>query len=161
MSPRGELTAAAVLCAVGAALALISAGQPWTSGPVDGSAAGSPSVSTGAALAPIVPAASLGALAAVGAVIATRGRARAAVGVLLALLGLAVALGAVTAEAGTSWVLPAVLGGALQIAAGAWAATAGGRWPGLGGRRHPVAGGDERRRGGMWEALDRGEDPTL
>ena len=163
MSPGRELTAAALLCGGGAALALLAAGQPWADPPGSLGGDGS-SGATGAALAPIVPAASVGALTSLGAVVATRGRGRIAVGALLALLGLAVAAGAATAGGdvggGEFWRFLAVAGGVSQAAAGAWTAVRGGPWPGLGARRHPAA-HDERQRGGMWEALDRGEDPTL
>lgn len=104
-------------------------------------------------------------LALVLGVVATRGWARVVVGVLLALLGLAVVVGfAWTAVAGT-WdgllSALAIVGGLLVALVSAWTVRSGRVWPSMG-SRYERKGGASRRapRLSDWEALDRGLDPT-
>ncbi len=99
------------------------------------------------------------ALAAVGGVVATRGLGRRLVGVVTALVGVLVV------ATGEAWSV--ATGGTLLVLAGAataWRAT---RWPSLSGRYDAGAGGTARagsnparRSHDLWDALDRGEDPT-
>ena len=104
-------------------------------------------------------------LALVLGVIATRGWARVVVGVLFALLGLAVAVGYGWTAAGGTGEGPdsalAIVGGALVALVGAWTVSRGRTWPSMG-SRYERAGTASRRtpRLSDWEALDRGIDPT-
>lgn len=93
-------------------------------------------------------------LAGAAAVLAARGWMRRAVGVLLAAAGLtAIALGV---DTGAWW---AVVGGVATTAGGAWTAWRGPRWSRLSERYDRTAPADDSARA-LWEALDRGEDPT-
>ena len=193
MTARRELTAAVLLCLLGALLVLLASGNAWAR--VDVAATGlTPARSAavdGVAVQPGVRALALVGLAGVVAVAATRGAGRTAVGVVLAAVGLgtvaavlgadsAPALVARVAEGGgqagdvstaTGWPALAVVGGALVAAGGAVIAVRGRRWAALSARydapavraeQEPV--GDEkggtRQERALWEALDRGEDPT-
>lgn len=59
------------------------------------------------------------------------------------------------------WPYVALVGGALIIAGGVVAMVRGRSWPAMGSRyASPSRPAEERRSGGAWAALDRGEDPT-
>jgi Tryptophan-associated transmembrane protein (Trp_oprn_chp) len=117
------------------------------------------------------------ALAGTGALLATSGWLRRAVGVLLALAGLGVTAGAIVGRAGldpgsagaggTVWPVACAVGGLLILLGGVIAAARGHQWPGMSARydRKPAAAGtnppvaaDHRS---AWDALDRGDDPTV
>ncbi|MEH1169104.1 Trp biosynthesis-associated membrane protein [Micromonospora sp. CPCC 205539] len=181
---RRQLTYAVLLCLAGAGLALWAVTRGW-SVEVTPRPAPLPPVRdahTGAALLPWLPALALVALAGGGAVLATRGRLRQLLGVLLGVLGLAVAAGGgyglIAGLDGTvsrQWPALCLLGGLLAAAGGGWTALRGGGWPAMGARYErparstaqtppaatgpagPMAG---RRTTEAWDALDRGEDPT-
>ncbi|MFE9689983.1 Trp biosynthesis-associated membrane protein [Micromonospora sp. NPDC005806] len=176
---RRELTYAVLLCLAGAGLAFWAVTRTWS---VELTARGSlpPTrhARTGTDLLPWVSALALVGLAGGGAVLATRGRVRRLLGGLLTLVGLAVAAGAgygLTApfEGGVSRQWPALVlaGGLVAAAGGALTALRGGGWPAMGARyERPArsaapAGTDrpavERGTRDAWEALDRGEDPTV
>jgi len=143
---------AVVVAAVGAGLALFGASRPW-----EGVA---PAVRTGADLYPWLSAVALLALAGAGALLAVRGAVRVVVGLLLA--AAALALGGCTVHALATGVRPGWLlvvaaggvmtfyGGVLAIRGRDWTAT-GARYERRGAATGPAA---------MWDALDRGEDPT-
>ncbi|MEU1968735.1 Trp biosynthesis-associated membrane protein [Micromonospora sediminicola] len=175
---RRELAYAVLLCLAGAGLACWAVTRTWsvevtTRGSLPPGRPGR----TGAELLPWVSALAWVGLAGGGALLATGGRLRRVLGALLAGIGLAVALGGGIglAEPGVSRHWPAlVLAGGLALAAGgAFAALRGGGWPAMGARyeRRAAAssaapGGAERpavERGARdaWDALDRGEDPTV
>ena len=136
---------------------------------------------TGADLLPWLPALALVALAGGGAVLATRGRLRRLLGGLLALLGLAVAAGggyglvAVRRRRSSrQWPVLCLLGGLLAAAGGWSTALRGGGWPAMGARYERPArtaapsapatgrpGGRAADHRDAWDALDRGEDPTV
>lgn len=144
---------------------------------------------SGAQLLAWLPALAVAALAGSGALLATRRAGRTVIGVLLAVSGLGVAIGGgygLVAVDGVSPAWPAlcVLGGLVVAAAGALAVSRGRSWTGLGSRydrpqrthhrpsprQEPVSGlgpplppesGSPRMSGkDLWDALDRGEDPT-
>jgi hypothetical protein len=122
-------------------------------------------VKTGAALLPWLPALALVALAGAGAVLATRGLLRTAVGVLLLVCGLGLAVGALSqlgSGAAAGWVLAAALGGLAVAAAGVLTVARGRAWPGMAARyERPVpAAGPPKTGAQFWDALDRGDDPT-
>ncbi|GGL96143.1 MULTISPECIES: Trp biosynthesis-associated membrane protein [Micromonospora] len=206
---RRELTYAVLLCLAGAGLALWAATRTWsvelTVRPVP-----LPPVRqdrAGAGLLPWLPALALVALAGGGAVLATRGRLRRWLGVLLTGLGLAVAAGGgygllaagggyglvagFDGEANRQWPVLCLVGGLLTALGGVSTALRGAGWPAMGARYErpvrptptgpgvptgpdapgpgvptgpvtdagsPVTG---RRTVEAWDALDRGEDPTL
>ncbi|MDW5323140.1 Trp biosynthesis-associated membrane protein [Plantactinospora sp. KLBMP9567] len=181
---RRELTYTVLLCLLGAGLAVFAATRTWS---VELTARPAPLppgrvTRTGGDLLPWLPALALVGLAAAGAVLGTRGIGRRLVGGLLALLGVGVAAGAGYAGFGTGgevsagWPLLCVLGGLLAGAAGGFTAVRSGGWPVMGaryertrpagaGRESPVLASDGRVHGrrttAAWDALDRGEDPTV
>ena len=88
------------------------------------------------------------------ATLAARGWARRLVGMLLAATGgAALALGLTS----SSWL--AALGGVAVLTGGSWVAWRGPRWSRLSGRydREPAVSDSPHA---LWDALDRGEDPT-
>lgn len=156
MNGRREISVAVVVCAAGAGLALFAATRTWwvevVPRPVPLTATRTAHDGGG-----LLPALALVGLAGAGAMVATKGRARRWLGVLLLLNGAGVAAGgALGLSDATGWPLACVAGGLLIAAGGLLAVVRGGRWPSLGTRyeRAPVATSD-------WDALDRGEDPTL
>ncbi|MBB2912910.1 putative membrane protein (TIGR02234 family) [Streptosporangium becharense] len=178
----------AAVCAAGAALVLLASGREWFAVTY-----GARRVPVSAAdLAPALGPAAWASLAAVVAVLATRGVWRRGVGVVMALCGAGVVAGSwwgsgadaalrisaeqVPAAAGTVpqvvpalvWPVLASAGGLLLVAGGVLAALRGARWPGMSGRydRPGTAAGGETAAPGalneraLWDALDRGTDPT-
>jgi hypothetical protein len=179
---RRQLTYAVLLSLAGAGLALWAATRSWSVELAVRPAPLPPERTTrsGAALLPWLPALALVGLAGGGAVLATRGRVRQVLGALLALLGLAVAAGGgygLVADFGGAvsrqWPALCLAGGVLAAAGGLLTALRGRGWPGMGARyERPArtgaptgepAGGpvDGRRTTEAWDALDRGEDPTV
>ncbi|HEV7897237.1 MAG TPA: Trp biosynthesis-associated membrane protein [Planosporangium sp.] len=162
---RGR-TLAVAACAAGAALALFAAGRTWTQVTVVRPAPLPPlhEAKTGVALLPWLSALALVALAGAGALLATRGLVRAAVGVLLLVAGLGLAGGACArlAVASPGWPLLTALGGLVVAGAGLLTVVRGRQWPGMGARydRPAPTSGPPRGEAQMWDALDRGEDPT-
>ncbi|GIE75932.1 hypothetical protein Aph02nite_18820 [Actinoplanes philippinensis] len=135
-------------------------------------------VQTGADAQPWLIGVAVVALAATGALLATRGRARRLLGVVLALTGVSVAVGAIVARAGLDpgsaspvWPIACVCGGAAVTVAGVLAARHGHLWSAMSSRyeRRPAAAASSEPFPGqdvsssgrdLWDALDRGEDPT-
>ncbi|GIJ52027.1 hypothetical protein Val02_89130 [Virgisporangium aliadipatigenens] len=143
---------AVVAAAAGAGLVLFAASRPW--------AGVAPAERTGADLYPWLSAAALLALAGAGALLAVRGSGRILVGVLLAAAAVAIAGGAVHAlatDVRTGWLLLVAVGGVGPFYGGVMAirgrdwTTTGDRYERPGATTGPAA---------MWDALDRGEDPT-
>jgi hypothetical protein len=174
-NPRRELTGAVVACALGAAIALLAAARTWRVEAATRSPVPLPAHDvTGTNVLPWLPAVALVGLAGAGALLAVRGRTRSALGGLLAVVGLllvaAAAYGTTTARGGRV-VFPVLLGlGGLLIAYAGWRALRrGASWPALGSRYERPApepvdqverSGPSRSDVAMWDALDRGEDPT-
>ena len=188
---RREMTYAVLLCVAGAGLALWAATRTWavelTPRPTPLPPVREPA--TGADLLPWLPALALVALAGGGAVLATRGRLRRALGALIGLLGAAVAAGgayglvaAFDGELSRQWPALCLVGGVFAATGGLLTARRGQRWPAMGARyerparrpasavsTEPDATGDPqapdrvtgRRTTEAWDALDRGEDPTV
>jgi len=183
MTPGRRLGYAVLLCAAGAGLALYGVTRTWSE--IVTARPGLSSLRdtrTGADLEPWVIGLALVALAGAGALLATRGLGRRLLGGLLAVVGLGVAAGAVAGRAGlavgsagtgaTVWPVACVLGGLLILLGGLAAARSGHEWPAMGARY------DRRGAGGptdaeadadvdqrvdtraVWDALDRGDDPT-
>ena len=176
---RRELTYAVLLCVAGAGLAFWASTRIWA---VELTARPTPlppvrDARTGATLLPWLSAVALVGLAGGGAVLATRGRGRRLLGGLLCGLGLAAAF---EGEVARQWPALCLLGGVLAAAGGLLTALRGARWPAMGARyeRRPASDAAPAEQGGAatrgeagrvtgrhtteaWEALDRGEDPTV
>ena len=148
------------------------------------------SSTTGAAAQPWLLALAVVALAGTGALLATRGVLRRGLGGLLIAVGAGVAVAAITARAGLTGgasiagPIACVLGGALIVAGGLGAARRGHEWPAMGARYErravpssgagPAARSEPSAAAGLpasagpssadnravWDALDRGDDPT-
>jgi len=163
---RRPLTATVLLCVVGAGLAFVGAGRTWESGYPHNVSPLPPSSfdQSGGDLIPGLSALAIVGLAGAGALLATRGLGRRVVGVIVLLVGVALAALALDRafDASTAWPALTAAGGLLVVVGGLAAGVAGHRWPGMGARydRSP----DKRSTGGTtdtWNALDRGEDPTV
>jgi LPXTG-motif cell wall-anchored protein len=184
---RQALTRAVLGAVLGAALALLAATRTWTVEITrrDAPAAVLHTPRTGSSLEPWLTALALVALAGAGALLATRGRARSLVGVLVLLAGLGVLAGgalglATVAHVTAAWPVLTMVGALFIGYAGVEAAFRSRSWPAMGGRyeRPGPAGpppveqprtpaedqpqhiGPSRSDVAMWDALDRGEDPT-
>lgn len=159
-----ELAAAAGGCVVGAGIALYAAGQTWsvdyTERPVPLGPIGI--FHSGGELAPLMPALGWVSLAGAGALLATRGWGRRAVGVLLAFSGLAISTAVSVVWSSVDddeqlWPVLGALAGAVVAAMGVWTFIRGTGWPSMGTRYES---GPQKAEGGLWEAIERGEDPT-
>jgi hypothetical protein len=178
-APRRALTIAVASCALGAALALLAATRTWTVviTPRPAPAAALRTARTGSDLEPWLTALALVALAGAGALLATLGRSRAAVGVVLVLSGIGVFAGGVNglvtvAHVTVGWPVLAVVASTFIGYGGGLAAVRGRRWPAMGSRYERPRGprtpaedqpqyiGPSASDVAMWDALDRGEDPT-
>ncbi|MER5640890.1 TIGR02234 family membrane protein [Kitasatospora sp. NPDC002227] len=174
------------LTAVGVLLVLSSVGRTWAEGKAGQLELGV----TGSAISGVPGGLALVALAAAVAVFAVRGAGRAAVGALTLLAGLGAAAAAAAgafdssaldAEAGrklalagaqaeqishSAWPWAAALGGLLLAAAGLVTLRSGAAWPAMGARYDAPARKAEAPTARpsspaeLWQALDRGEDPT-
>ncbi|PZG01410.1 Trp biosynthesis protein [Micromonospora deserti] len=178
---RRELTYAVLLSVAGTGLALWAATRTWAVELADRPAPLPPvrGLRTGAGLLPWLPALAVVGLAGAGAVLATRGRLRRLLGGLLFLLGVAVAAGggyglvaAFDGEVSRQWPALCLVGGLVAAAGGLLTALRGQRWPAMGARYERPARGAPAPAGGAgpvigrgttdaWDALDRGEDPTV
>ncbi|GAA2342494.1 Trp biosynthesis-associated membrane protein [Dactylosporangium salmoneum] len=171
LSGRRGLATTAVACAVGAGLVLLAATRGWQD-LLTAQPAPLPPVTehrTGAEIAPWLPALGVVALAGAGALFATRAAARMVVGVLLILSGAGIAVAALVTlddHVKVAWPLLCALGGLLVLVAGVITTRKGRSWPGMGARyERPAAPAEVKRdrpasQAELWDALDRGEDPT-
>ncbi|HUR14090.1 MAG TPA: Trp biosynthesis-associated membrane protein [Mycobacteriales bacterium] len=183
---RRELRAVVVLCLAGGLLALEALGRAWASyEPSTGVSIDALREQVrGGQVSPAGEAGAILALAGVLALVASKRRLRQAVGAGIALAGVLVCSGAVIGlvrpardlamEALGSTALPSqvdvargwpaltLLGGLLVVLAGGLTLVRGGRWAGLGssyqapGAASPEPATDKA----VWDALDRGDDPT-
>jgi hypothetical protein len=170
MEGRRQLTVAVLASAAGAGLALWAGSRTWvtTITPRPAPLPAAVIDHTGASLAPLLPALALVALAGAGGLLATRSWARLGVGAVMALAGVGVAVEAVRLAASTAGVRPLwpvlCVIGAVFVLAAAWLTLRGGRsWPAMGTRYEragPVGATVDRSAAGMWDAIDRGHDPT-
>ncbi|WP_433049314.1 Trp biosynthesis-associated membrane protein [Dactylosporangium sp. CS-033363] len=130
---------------------------------------------TGTELAPWLPALAVVALAGAGALFATRAVARLVVGVLLLVAGAGIVIASLATlgdDVRLVWPLVCVPLGLVVLAAGFVTVRVGRSWPGMGARyerpsvavsESPAAPARDRKRDPdteLWDALDRGEDPT-
>ena len=169
MTARRELQLAVVLCLVGALLVLWALGQDWivTVDSTDLTIAGTRTTVAGSELAMAARPLGYVGLAAVVALAATRRGGRVLVGLVVLGAGVGVVLDVadeLSREHLTSvrWPWVAVAGGVVLALAGLLVVVRGRRWPALGraydapsaAAAQPV--GDKA----VWDALDRGDDPT-
>jgi len=136
-----ELTAAVLACTVGAGGALIAATRDWAVEITPRPAPLSPlrEVSTGATVAPWLPALGLVALAGTAALVATRESGRRVIGVFLIAVGLGIAVASGFGWAASAaeqsvvdsvvWPVMALAGGLLVSATGGFALVRGSGWP--------------------------------
>ena len=173
---------AVTVCAAAAAIALYAASRTWLVEAVPRPEPLPPTTSarTGGSLVPLLPALALVGLAGAGGLLATGGRARKVVAGLLVVVGVGipVSLAGVPTRAGVAvgWVLASMLSGLIVAGVGVAAIRRGRSWPTMGARyerkgakdsgagdappadnlgRRPEVGATV-----LWDALDRGEDPT-
>jgi uncharacterized membrane protein (TIGR02234 family) len=186
MNPRSGLRTAVLLCLLGSFVILVCVGRVWTTAEVPAGplADAGTLTSTGAELLPGVRALGLVGLAGVVALAATRRVGRALVGLVLLATGVGVVLTVlvedlttaarrldgltddvpVTLSSGWSWATAA--GGLLLAVAGLLTLVRGTTWAALGQRYEAptstatAASPPEPTERSLWEALDRGEDPT-
>ncbi|TMR09995.1 hypothetical protein ETD86_41240 [Nonomuraea turkmeniaca] len=180
---RGELWGWLALTVLGCLLVLLAAGRAWARVTAAGAVA-----PAGSDLSPVLTPLALAGLAGVVAVLATKGAGRRVIGGLLALCGAGVAAGTWTALNGATvtgwlaernalhgvtavpweiaplWPVVAGAGAALMISGGVVAVVRGGRWAGMSARYERSAGKDDATPAqddkALWDALDRGDDPT-
>jgi hypothetical protein len=155
---------ALLLLLVGSALTLLAASRTWVTRTVDhGPALPLETIRrTGLALEPGLRPAALVGLASVLAVVATRAWGRTAIGLIATWAG-GLALGASLQHAPGVWSLASALGGLLVAVGGVLTMLRGHRWGGLSeAYRTPAARAEHAPATdkGVWDALDRGEDPT-
>jgi len=141
---RRGLATAVFACVLGAGLALFAATRTWTT-TTQRQAPPLPDKlvdHTGASLIGWLPALALVGLAGAGALLATRGRVRTVIGLLLVLIGLGVVAGAIDGLDLAAGAWPVIVGvGGLGIAwAGLSAWRSGTTWPAMGARYERAAG---------------------
>ncbi len=176
MRSRRELRLAVLLCLLGAALVLFAVARTWVTF-VDPGALTISALRRDVAGSALVPGArALGyvGLAGVLALAATKRWGRVVVGVLVLGAGVGVVLtvaaaltdglvepGQERASVQHTWPVLALLGGMLLTASGALVAVRGRRWAALSASyEQPAAPKPVEGDKGVWDALDRGDDPT-
>ena len=181
MTPRRELVLAIALCLVGSGVVLFAEGRAWIEWKDAESLTTSGVHLTLSGRHVRASAAALGWVGAAGAVavVATRGLARVALGVLVALAGAGIVLVDLDWLAGSTsaaidglriagphkvlaWPIVSVLGGVAVLASGLLVVVRGHGWAGMS-STYDAPGGDPEpdvTEKGVWDAFDRGDDPT-
>lgn len=170
---RRGLVASVLAAVAGGGIGFFATGRVWAVNTVTRPAPLAPEAVhiTGRELAAWASAAALVGIAGGLALLATRGRARLLVAVLVALAGVGVAVGGVrglTGGTAVGWPLLCLAAGVLVLAAGGLALARGGHWSAMGARydapsSRPAVGpatGPDAPPAALWDALDRGDDPT-
>jgi MFS family permease len=161
---RRELTVTVLLCAVGALVELLAAGRPWAR--LHGAVA--TTSYPGSHVAQAVRPLALVALAGAAALLATRRWGRIAVGLVIVAAGVGTAVAAVVAQAPhgsvdlPAWRVVTIVAAVPVVLAGAVAAARGYRWSVMS-ARYDAPGARQRVQDpdvALWDALDRGDDPT-
>ena len=183
MRDRRGLLSVLAGCAAAGALVLIAAGRVWRGADLVAATGARVSVHvTGHAAEPALPALGIALIVMAGAVVAARGWLRRAVGVITVVVGGAVVALAVAsrndtvrelqhqafavshASVGASlsgWAIVTIVAGLIAVAAGAVTVVVGRNWPAMGSRYEAPAVRRTDNLAGDWDALDRGEDPTV
>ena len=171
---RRQLAVVVLVCAAASGLVLFAVTRVWLVETTPRPEPLGPLVQshTGASLMPALPAMALVMLAGAGAILASRGIARQVIGGLIALAGVATAVLALTSTTrpgiSMAWLLVATVASLVGAAAGMVTVARGGDWPAMGSRYErrskptPSAdhSGQTEDSSHLWDALDRGEDPT-
>jgi hypothetical protein len=168
MTGRRGLTVTVLATAIASAVVLFAASRHWDSIMTHQVSPLPPTTDhrTGSQLSPWLPALGAVGLAGAGALLATGGRLRTVVGGLLALAGIGV-IGAVIEALrhgiGVGWPVLTLVAAAVVAAAGALTIRYSDTWPQMSARyERPQAGATTAKapQTQLWDALDRGEDPT-
>jgi hypothetical protein len=160
---RRELTIVVLTTAAAAGLVLFAASRTWAVEAVGDQPVPMMADQTGSELTPAFPALAVVALAGAGALVASRGWARAAVSVLIMGSGLGIAVLACAHLADLDgrrafWPALVLVGGGVIALMGLRALLRGQNYPSMGTRYDRAA--REPVEGDLWAAIDRGEDPT-
>jgi uncharacterized membrane protein (TIGR02234 family) len=185
LSGRRGLLTALVGCVAAGAVVLIAAGREWRHADLTAVTGARISISvTGHSAEPALPALAIALVVLAAAVVAARGWPRRLVGLVVVVIGASIVALAVASRVDaadelrrqasvhavahaavspslSAWAIVTVLGGLGAVVAGALTVATGARWPALGSRYEAPA---VRRTGDLtadWDALDRGEDPTV
>ena len=188
MTGRRGLLVVLASCVLAASLVLIAAGRVWGRAELATVTGSIDRVSvTGHGAEPALPALGIALLVLTAGVIAARGWLRRIVGGVVVFVGAAVIALAVAsrsdvaAELGrkafavehlsvpprtSGWAVLTALAGVVAVCCGALVVAVGARWPGLGARydaggARAVRPSSSRNAMSEWDALDRGEDPTV
>ncbi|ADD42190.1 Trp biosynthesis-associated membrane protein [Stackebrandtia nassauensis] len=169
MSPRRALTIAVLAGMAAAGLGLYAATRVWTTvsrdrpGPLPAEVVDT----TGGQLAPWAIPAAVVAVAGSVALVACTGWARRIVAVCVGLagLGLTAAGGYGLSQAAGIWPVVTTVAGLAVLAVAAWTLRDGSAWPGMSGRYDrteaaPSSAALADDPAALWDALDKGEDPT-
>lgn len=169
MTARRELQLAVLLCLLGSGLVLLALGQTWFS-VEEGQRLTIDAVRTSVKGTTIAPgAAALGyvGLAGVVALAATKGWGRVVVGVVVLAAGVGIVVDVATVpqhpSVSRAWAWLTLAGGVVLALSGLLVAVRGRRWAALSSSYEaPAARAEEppATDKGVWDALDRGEDPT-
>lgn len=188
MTGRRAFVADLAACVVAGAVVLLAAGRNWGSAAFTTVTGSVDHVSvSGHGAEPALPALGIALLVLTAGLIAARGWLRRVVGLVVVSVGAAVVALAVASRSDVAdslahhtfavantavpartsgWAVVTAIAGALAVCCGALAVIVGARWPALG-ARYDAAGARGARGdagpGAMseWDALDRGEDPTV
>ncbi len=162
---RRGLTVTTLATAVASAVVLFAATRDWDAVMTHQVSPLPPMTDyrTGTELSPWLPALGAVGLAGAGALLATRGRLRTVVGGLLALTGIGI-IGAVVEtlqhRIDVGWPVLTIVAAAVVTAAGALTIRYSDTWPEMGARYERPVKGARAPQTELWDALDRGEDPT-
>lgn len=188
MTSRRAFVVVLATCVVAGTVVLVAAGRTWGRAALSTVTGSVDHVSvTGHGVEPALPALGVALLVLTGGLIAARGWLRRSVGLLVVVVGAAVVALAVASRSDiaealsqrafavadsnvpprtSGWAVVSALAGALAVGCGALTVIVGARWPAFG-ARYDAAGARGGRKGGgskamsEWDALDRGEDPTV
>jgi LPXTG-motif cell wall-anchored protein len=162
---RKGLTVTTLATAVASAVVLFAATRDWDAVMTHQVSPLPPMTDyrTGTEMSPWLPALGAVGLAGAGALLATRGKLRVVVGGLLALAGIGI-IGAVIEtlqhRIDVGWPVLTLAAAAVVVAAGALTIRYSDTWPEMGARYERPNSGVKAPQTQLWDALDRGEDPT-
>jgi len=183
MSDRRGLLIVLAACVGAGAVVLIAAGRVWRQAALVAATGQRVSVHvTGHSAEPALPALGIALVVMAGAVVAGRGWLRRLVGLVTVVIGGAVVALAIASRTDaarelrhqafavshaavgsslSSWAIVTIVAGVIAVAAGTATVVVGPGWPALGSRYEAPAVRRTDDLAGNWEALDRGEDPTV
>lgn len=168
LAGRRGLTVTTVATALASAVVLFAATRHWDAVMTHQVSPLPPTTEyrTGTDMSPWLPALGAVGLAGAGALLATRGRLRTIVGGLLALAGIGVTGAVIEAlqhGIGAGWPVLTIVAALVVVVAGGVTIRYSDTWPEMGARyERPQSGATSAKapQTQLWDALDRGEDPT-